>query len=74
MELEVLILFLDRVKVDIQLFRERSYKRGKAYSRMWKVIMGNGGFCGCLIEPQGVSTWWNETSQTRVFLLYYISK
>ena len=29
----------------IQLFRERlSYKRGKAYATMSKVIMGNGGF------------------------------
>ena len=40
----------------IQLFRERlSYKRGKAYATMSKVIMGNGGFYGCLSEPQGVS-------------------
>ena len=29
-----------------------SYERGKAYA---KVIMGNGGFYGCLSEPQGVS-------------------
>ena len=30
---------------------------------MPKVIMGNGGFKGCLIEPQGVSAWWKETAQ-----------
>ena len=36
---------------------------------MSKVIMGNGGFYGCLIEPQGVSAWWKETAQTRVFVL-----
>ena len=53
-----------------KLFRERlSYKRGKAYATMLKVIMGNGGFCSCLIKPQGVSAWWKETAQTRVFLL-----
>ena len=40
----------------IQLFRERlSYKRGKAYATMSKVVMGNGGFNGCLSEPHGVS-------------------
>ena len=54
----------------IQLFRERlSYKRGKTYATMSKVIMGNGGFYGCLIEPQGVSAWWKETAQARVFIL-----
>ena len=26
--------------------------------------MGNGGFHGCLIEPQDVSGWWKETEQT----------
>ena len=36
---------------------------------MSKVVMGNGGFYGCLSEPQGVSGWWNETEQTRVFVL-----
>ena len=36
---------------------------------MSKVIMGNGGFNGCLIEPEGVSAWWKETTQTRVFVL-----
>ena len=47
----------------IQLFRERlSYKRGRVYATMSKVIMGNGGFKGCLIEPQGVSAWWKETA------------
>ena len=36
--------------IGIQLFRERlSYKRGKAYATMTKV-MGNGGFYGCLSE------------------------
>ena len=69
LELEVLILILDRVKVDIQLFRERSYKQGKAFSTMSKAIMGNGGFYGCLIEPQVVSAWWKETAQALVFLL-----
>ena len=36
---------------------------------MSKVIMGYGGFNGCLIEPQGVSAWRKETAQTRVFVL-----
>ena len=50
-----------------QLFRERlSYKRGKAYATMSKVIMGNGGFYGCLSEPYGVTAWWKETAQTRI--------
>ena len=31
--------------------------------------MGNGGFYGCLSEPQGVSAWWKETAQARVFAL-----
>ena len=53
--------------VSLQLFRERlSYKRGKAYATMPKVIMGNGSFYGCSSEPQGVSAWWNETTQTRI--------
>ena len=54
----------------VQLFRERgSFKREKAYATMPKVIMGNGGFYGCLVETQGVSAWLKETAQTRVFLL-----
>ena len=36
---------------------------------MSKVIMGNGGFYSCWIESQGVSAWWKETAQTRVFFL-----
>ena len=52
---------------DIQLFCERlSYKRGKAYLTMSKVIMGNGGFYGCLSDFRGVSAWWRETAQTRI--------
>ena len=36
----------------IQLFQERlSYKGGKAYAMMLKVILGNGAFCGGLSEP-----------------------
>ena len=31
--------------------------------------MGNDGPIGYLSEPQGVSTWWKETAQTRVFIL-----
>ena len=51
----------------IQLFREGlSYIRAKTYATMPKVIMGNGGFYGCLSEPQGASAWWNETTQTRI--------
>ena len=54
----------------IQLFRERlSFKRGQDYATTSKVIMGNGGFYGCLIELQGVSAWWKGTTQTSVFLL-----
>ena len=33
------------------------------------VIMGNGGFYGCLSEIQGVLEWYKETAQTRVFML-----
>ena len=36
---------------------------------MSKVIMGNGGFHGCLIEPQGVSAWWKQTAQKHAFPL-----
>ena len=54
----------------IQLFRERlSYKWEKAYATMSKVIMGNGGFYGCLSEQQGASACWKETAQARVFVL-----
>ena len=54
----------------IQLFRERlSCKWGKAYATMSKVIMVKCSFYGCLSEPQGVSAWWKETAQTRVFVL-----
>ena len=54
----------------LQLFRVRlSYESGKAYAAMSKVIMGNGSFYGCLIEPQGVLARWNEKAQTRVFFL-----
>ena len=57
--------------IRIQLFRESlSYKRGKAYAIMSEVDMGNGGFYGCLIEPQGVSAWQKETAQAHVFLLF----
>ena len=41
----------------------------KAHATMSKVIMGNGSFYGCLIEPQGVSACWKETAQARVPLL-----
>ena len=51
----------------IQLFRERlSYKQGKPYATMAKVIMGNDCFYSCVIESQGVSAWWKETAQTRI--------
>ena len=54
----------------IQLFRERlSYKLGKAYATMSKVIMGKSGFYGCLIRPKGFTAWWKKTTQTRIFLL-----
>ena len=54
----------------VQLFRERgSFKREKAYATISKVILGNGGFYGCLIEPQGVSARLKVTAQTRVFQL-----
>ena len=56
-----------RVPLCLQLFRLRlSYKRGKAYATMPKVIMGNGGFYGCLSELQCVSAWWKGTAQTRI--------
>ena len=42
---------------------------------MSKVIMGHGGFYGCLGEPQGVSAWWKETAQTCIrFLSYFFCK
>ena len=54
----------------IQLFQERlSYNGEKLTRAMSKVIMGNGGFYGCLSEPQSVSAWWKETAQTHVFVL-----
>ena len=54
----------------IQLFPESlSYKRGKAYATLSKVIMGNGGFYTCLSEPQGVLAWRKEKAQTLVFVL-----
>ena len=59
--------------VSIQLFRERlSYKQGKAYATMSKVIMGNGGFYGYFREPQGVSVLWNETVQTRFHFFSFL--
>ena len=48
-----------------------SYDRGNVYAKLSKVIMGNGGFYCCLSEPQGVSAWWKETTQTRVFMLSF---
>ena len=58
---------MDVLYIYLQLFRERlSYKRGKAYATMSKVIMGNGGFYGCLSEARGVSAWWKETAQTSI--------
>ena len=57
----------------LQLFRERLfYKRGNAYATMSKVIMGNGGFYGCLSEPQCVSAWWKETAQTRIHFFSFL--
>ena len=47
------------------------HDRGKVYATLSKVNMGNGGFYGCLSEPQGVSAWWKETTQTRVFMLSF---
>ena len=41
-----------------------TYIRGKAHATISKVIMGNGGFNGCLSEPQGVSAWWKEAAET----------
>ena len=56
--------------VNIQLLKENlSHKRGKAYATMSKVIIGNGGFYGGLIEPRGVSAWWKKTEHTRVFVI-----
>ena len=51
------------------LSRKVSYKKGKAYATMSKVIMGNAGFYGCLSEPQGVSAWRKETAHTHVLIL-----
>ena len=36
---------------------------------MSQVIMGNGGFYGCLSETLGVSAWLKETAQTHVLVL-----
>ena len=38
---------------------------------MSKVSMGNSGFYGCMVEPQGVSTWLKERAQTREILVPY---
>ena len=60
---------MDQVKYDTAaVFRKVSYKRGKVYATMSKVVMGNGGF-NRLNEPQGVSAWWKEIAQTHEFLL-----
>ena len=57
----------------IQLFRERlSYKWGKAYATMSKVIMGNGGFYGCLSEARDASAWWKETAQTSIYSFSFL--
>ena len=32
-----------------------------------QTLMGNGGFYGCLSEPQGASAWWKETAQNDSF-------
>ena len=45
-----------------------SYKREKAHATMSKVIVGKSGFYGCLIV-EGVSAWWKEKAQARVFIL-----
>ena len=43
--------FISKISKCVQLFRESlSYKQGKAYATISKVIMGNGGFSGCLSE------------------------
>ena len=42
---------------------------GEDYATMSKVIMGNGGFYGCLSEPQDVSAWWKETAVISLFLV-----
>ena len=47
------------------VLRKVASQRGKAYTTMSKVIMGDGGFYGCLIVSQGVLAWCKETAQTR---------
>ena len=37
---------------------------------MSKVIMSNGGFYSCLIEPRGVSARWKETAQTLAWVAW----
>ena len=57
-------------RLGLQLFRVRlSNERGKAHAAMSKVIVGNG---GCLIEPQGVSAWWKETAETRIYVFSFL--
>ena len=54
-----------------QLFPERlSYKRGKVYATISKVMIM--GFYGCLSEPQGVSAWWKETAQTDRYSFFLV--
>ena len=51
-------------------FEKGFLTNGKKLTRKcWTVILGNGSFYGCLIEPQGVSAWLKETAQTPIFLL-----
>ena len=60
--------------VQIQLFLERlSYQRRKAHTTMSKVIMGNGGFDGCLSEPRSVSALWKEIAQTRIRFFSFLA-
>ena len=55
---------------NIESFRERfSNQWGKAYAIMPKVIMGNGGFSGCLSELQDISACWKETALTHASVL-----
>ena len=65
----------NKVVTELRVVPVWSYKWGKAYATMSKVIMGHGGFYGCLGEPQGVSAQWKETAQTCIrFLSYFFVK
>ena len=51
-------------------FENRCLTNREKLSRPCRTLLGNGGFTVALLNLKGVSAWWKETAQTRVFLLF----